>query len=73
MRVRAAQKFSFDHAGNDKIAGVPGLAGNLVGAVNARHRSADDGKIALFNLQVTTFLFAENPSELCFAATRGTI
>src|SRR5688572_13528626 len=64
MRVRAAQEFSFDHSGNNKIAGVPGFPGNLLGAVNARHRCADDGKIAL-NLQVTTFLFAENPSELC--------
>jgi hypothetical protein len=63
MRVRAAQKFSFDHSRNNKIAGVPGLSRNLLGAVNALHRGADD-RIAL-NLQVTTFLFAQNPSESC--------
>lgn len=64
MRVRAAQKISFDHSGNNKIAGVPGLPRNLLGAISARHRCADEGKTA-FNLQVITFLLADNPSELC--------
>jgi hypothetical protein len=62
MRVRAAQKLSFDHAGDDKITGVPGPAGYLVGAVNALHRCADDGEITLFSPQVKPFLFPERSS-----------
>jgi hypothetical protein len=66
MRVRAAQKFSFDHAGDDKIAGVPGPAGYLVGAVNAPDGCADDGEITLFGFQVKTSLLPSS-SELCWA------
>ena len=52
LRVRAAQKFSFDHSGNNKIAGVPGLSRNLLAAVNALHRSAEIEKSrSTFKLQ----------------------
>jgi hypothetical protein len=53
MRVWAAQKLSFDHAGDNEIAGVPGPAGYLVGAVYAPDRCADYRKLAL-NLQAET-------------------
>jgi hypothetical protein len=70
MRVRAAQKFSFNHAGNNKITSVPGPAGNFIGTINSPDRSADDGEIAL-NVQVETFLLAENPIRSVLRDARG--
>ena len=66
---QAAQKFSFDHAGNVQIAGVPGPARYLVDAVNAPDRCADDREITLLLAQVKTFLFPERSSYVCLAST----